>query len=146
NSREFSVPDSTGEGQALSLAFISAIAAKAMEKRQTASFPLVIDSQFGSLDKNYHRRIMKALPAHVGQVILVQTKTQWSAEMREAVKERVGTEIVLTRRVQSPVELVSEDGVQISSEEEVDLESGSFPYVEAGATDSTLIRQPHNPE
>lgn len=137
------VSDSTGEGQALSLAFISAVASLAIDRKREETFPLVIDSQFGSLDKPYHRRIGSRLPERVGQVILIQTKTQWTDEMRAAVRKRLGAEVVMTRTVTAHGgrSLTEEGNDGLSPDEIVQLENGTYPYIEMGTSDSTRVRQ-----
>ncbi|MHA7630832.1 AAA family ATPase [Corallococcus sp. M7] len=140
---EIVVSDSTGEGQTLSLAFITGVAEAATKRREDAVFSIVIDSQFGSLDRNYHRRIGSTLPACVGQVVLIQTKTQWSEEMRAALRNRIGAEFVLTRRVTRgdlAGGLPAEEGKELEVDETIDVQTGKLPYVELSNTDSTFIR------
>ena len=139
---EVIVSDSTGEGQTLSLAFITGVAEAATERRKDEVFSIVIDSQFGALDNNYHRRIGTTLPTCVGQVVLIQTKTQWSEEMRSALKNRIGAEVVLTRRVTRELSkgLTTEDGRELEVDEMISVETGNLPYVELSDTDSTFIR------
>ncbi len=102
---EASVAASTGENQILSLSFIASIIDKVREwseKRKmmmipdSSTFPIVMDSPFGSLDENSRRHIAKTIPQLANQLIVLVTKTQWRGEVEAEMTERIGREYVLT--------------------------------------------------
>ncbi|MCC5629748.1 AAA family ATPase [Nostoc sphaeroides CHAB 2801] len=102
---EAPVAASTGENQILSLSFIASIIDKVREwseKRKmmmipdSSTFPIVMDSPFGSLDENSRRHIAKTIPQLANQLIVLVTKTQWRGEVEAEMTERIGREYVLT--------------------------------------------------
>ncbi|MEH2226382.1 AAA family ATPase [Nostoc sp.] len=102
---EAPVAASTGENQILSLSFIASIIDKVREwseKRKmmmipdSSTFPIVMDSPFGSLDENSRRHIAKTIPQLANQLIVLVTKTQWRGEVEVEMTERIGREYVLT--------------------------------------------------
>ncbi|MBW4616836.1 MAG: AAA family ATPase [Desmonostoc vinosum HA7617-LM4] len=102
---EASVAASTGENQILSLSFIASIVDRVREwseKRKmlmlpdSSTFPIIMDSPFGSLDEIYRRRIAKTIPKLANQLIVLVTKTQWRGEVEEEMIDRIGREYVLT--------------------------------------------------
>ncbi|WP_218079352.1 AAA family ATPase [Anthocerotibacter panamensis] len=102
--QEIQVAASTGENQILSLAFIGSIIERVREwsKRNTllglegSTFPIVMDSPFGSLDEVYRRQVSRSIPLLANQLIALVTKTQWRGEVEEEMAERIGREYVLT--------------------------------------------------
>ncbi|MCC5646708.1 AAA family ATPase [Nostoc sp. CHAB 5824] len=102
---EAPVAASTGENQILSLSFIASIINKVREwseKRKmmmipdSSTFPIVMDSPFGSLDENSRRHIAKTIPQLANQLIVLVTKTQWRGEVEAEMTDRIGREYVLT--------------------------------------------------
>jgi DNA sulfur modification protein DndD len=102
---EAPVAASTGENQILSLSFIASIIDKVREwseKRKmmmipdSSTFPIVMDSPFGSLDENSRRHVAKTIPQLANQLIVLVTKTQWRGEVEQEIAERIGREYVLT--------------------------------------------------
>lgn len=102
---EAPVAASTGENQILSLSFIASIIDKVREwseKRKimmvpdSSTFPIVMDSPFGSLDANSRRHIAQTIPKLANQLVVLVTKTQWRVEVEEEIIERIGREYVLT--------------------------------------------------
>ncbi|QLE56648.1 AAA family ATPase [Nostoc sp. TCL26-01] len=102
---EAPVAASTGENQILSLSFIASIIDKVREwseKRKiltvpdSSTFPIVMDSPFGSLDETYRRHIAQTLPQLANQLIVLVTKTQWRGEVEVEMSDRIGREYVLT--------------------------------------------------
>ncbi|MEJ6485150.1 AAA family ATPase [Nostoc punctiforme UO1] len=102
---EAPVAASTGENQILSLSFIASIIDKVREwseKRKmmmipdSSTFPIVMDSPFGSLDENSRRHIAKTIPQLANQLIVLVTKTQWRGEVEAEMTQRIGREYVLT--------------------------------------------------
>lgn len=101
--KELPVAASTGENQILSLSFIGGIIDRVREwsKEETmmpdsSSFPIVMDSPFGSLDEIYRRQIAKIIPKLANQLVVLVTNTQWRQEVEEEIANRVGREYVLT--------------------------------------------------
>ncbi|HEY9694343.1 MAG TPA: AAA family ATPase [Oculatellaceae cyanobacterium] len=98
------VAASTGENQILSLSFIGGIIDRVREWSEkevlmmpsSSTFPLVMDSPFGSLDQTYRRQIAKIIPRLANQLIVLVTKTQWREEVEEEIAEIVGKQYVLT--------------------------------------------------
>ena len=98
------VAASTGENQVLSLSFIGAIIDRVREWSQrntiigfdSSTFPIVMDSPFGSLDETYRKQVAKAIPQLANQLVILATKTQWRGEVAETISDRIGREYVLT--------------------------------------------------
>ena len=102
---EMPVAASTGENQILSLSFIASIidmVREWSEKKKmllvpdSSTFPIVMDSPFGSLDQISRRQIAKTIPKLANQLIVLVSKTQWRGEVEEQIAERIGREYVLT--------------------------------------------------
>ncbi|HEY9295692.1 MAG TPA: ATP-binding protein, partial [Phormidium sp.] len=94
---------STGENQILSLSFIGGIIDRVREWSKeemmvpdSSTFPIVMDSPFGSLDEIYRRQIAKIIPQLANQLVVLVTKTQWRGEVAEEITNRIGREYVLT--------------------------------------------------
>ncbi|MFB2974065.1 AAA family ATPase [Aerosakkonema sp. BLCC-F183] len=101
--KESQVAASTGENQILSLSFIGGIIDRVREWSKeemmmpnSSTFPIVMDSPFGSLDEIYRRQIAKIIPKLANQLVVLVTKTQWRGEVEEEMANRVGREYVLT--------------------------------------------------
>ena len=99
------VAASQGESQILSLSFISSIIDMAREELgrrseltgpESAQYPIVMDSPFGSLDPTYRCQIAEHVPALADQVVLMVTESQWRGEVATALARRVGRQYVLT--------------------------------------------------
>ncbi|MBE9211898.1 AAA family ATPase [Plectonema cf. radiosum LEGE 06105] len=101
---EMPVAASTGENQILSLSFISSIIDRVRDWSQnkmlmvtdSSTFPIVMDSPFGSLDVIYRKHIAQIIPKLANQLIVLVTKTQWRGEVEDEMSYRVGKEYVLT--------------------------------------------------
>ena len=101
---EAPVAASTGENQILSLSFIGGIIDRVRQSRQqntlmgydSSTFPIVMDSPFGSLDQIYRRQVAKAIPQLAKQLIILVTKTQWQGEVEAETAPLIGQEYVLT--------------------------------------------------
>jgi DNA sulfur modification protein DndD len=104
------VSASTGENQILSLAFISSIIERVRDCSQaglvmgpdSSTFPIVMDSPFGSLDEIYRRQVAKLLPALADQMIVMATQTQWRGEVEEEMLSRIGKAYVRTYNSPKP--------------------------------------------
>ncbi len=98
------VAASTGENQILSLSFIGGIIDRVRQWSQrntlvgydSSTFPIVMDSPFGSLDQIYRRQVAKAIPELANQLIIFVTKTQWRGEVQTETESRIAQEYVLT--------------------------------------------------
>lgn len=98
------VAASTGENQILSLSFIGGMIDRVRQWSEdnnlmgydTSTFPIVMDSPFGSLDQIYRRQVAQAIPQLAHQLIILVTKTQWQGEVEQATKSLIGREYVLT--------------------------------------------------
>jgi DNA sulfur modification protein DndD len=60
-----------------------------------SSFPIVMDSPFGTLDENYRRQIAKLIPTLADQLVVLVTKTQWRGEVEAEMTPYIGKEYVL---------------------------------------------------
>ena len=98
------VAASTGENQILSLSFIGGVIDRVRQWSQrntlmgydSSTFPIVMDSPFGSLDRIYRRQVAKAIPQLANQLIILVTKTQWQGEVQIETEPLIGQEYVLT--------------------------------------------------
>jgi DNA sulfur modification protein DndD len=101
------VGKSTGENQITSLAFVGSILEFAKEIKEDkgnygtiiskygGTYPLVMDSPFGSLDKTYGRNIAESLPFLSEQIVLMVSSTQWRSEVKEGMSEKIGRQYYL---------------------------------------------------
>jgi DNA sulfur modification protein DndD len=116
---ELKVPASTGENQILSLSFIGGIIEGVREWSQkntlmgpdSSTFPIVMDSPFGSLDVIYRRQIAQIIPDLANQLLVLVTKTQWRNEVAEVLQSRIGREYILTYN--SPKPNCEEDEIEL---------------------------------
>jgi DNA sulfur modification protein DndD len=123
------VAASTGENQILSLSFIGGIIDRVREWSQknslmgfdSGTFPIVMDSPFGSLDEIYRRQVAKSLPKLANQLVILVTKTQWRGEVEEETTRFIGKEYVLVYN--SPKPDCEEDSIEING--------NSYPLVKA---------------
>ncbi|MEB3219378.1 MAG: AAA family ATPase [Nostocales cyanobacterium 94392] len=119
---EMPVAASTGENQILSLSFISSIIDRVRDWSQnkmlmvtdSSTFPIVMDSPFGSLDVIYRKHIAKIIPELANQLIVLLTKTQWRGEVEDEMSYRVGKEYVLTYYSSKPD--CEEDFIELNGE------------------------------
>ncbi|MGK7873876.1 MAG: AAA family ATPase [Xenococcaceae cyanobacterium] len=113
------VAASTGENQILSLSFIGGIIDRVREwsKKNTlmgpdsSTFPIVMDSPFGSLDEIYRRQVAKSIPELANQLVVLATKTQWRGEVAEEMANYIGQEYVLVYN--SPKVDCEEDSIEL---------------------------------
>jgi len=120
--QEVLVGASTGENQILSLSFIGSIVERIRQWSKdklvmgpdSSTFPLVMDSPFGSLDEIYRRQVAKLLPELADQLMVMASKTQWRGEVEEEMRDRIGREYVLVYH--SAKEEVQTDSIRISGE------------------------------
>ncbi|MBD2292197.1 AAA family ATPase [Anabaena sphaerica FACHB-251] len=136
---EAPVAASTGENQILSLSFIASIIDKVREwseKRKimmvpdSSTFPIVMDSPFGSLDANSRRHIAQTIPKLANQLVVLVTKTQWRVEVEEEIIDRIGKEYVLTYYSSKPD--CEQDFIDVGGEKYalVRQSSNGFEYTE----------------
>ena len=113
------VAASTGENQILSLSFIGGIIDRVREWSQkntlmgpdSSTFPIVMDSPFGSLDEIYRRQVAQAIPQLANQLVILVTKTQWRGEVEAEITDYIGKEYVLV--YYSPKPDCEEDNIEI---------------------------------
>ncbi|WP_293337948.1 AAA family ATPase [Microcoleus sp. CAWBG58] len=117
--QESLVAASTGENQILSLSFIGGIIEGVREWSQkntlmgpdSSTFPIVMDSPFGSLDEIYRKQIANKLPKLANQLIVLVTKTQWRGEVAQEMENAIGKEYVL--EYNSPKADCQEDSIYL---------------------------------
>jgi DNA sulfur modification protein DndD len=117
--KESLVAASTGENQILSLSFIGGIIEGVREWSQkntlmgpdSSTFPIVMDSPFGSLDEIYRKQIANKLPKLANQLVVLVTKTQWRGEVAREMESSVGREYVL--EYNSPKADCEEDAIEL---------------------------------
>ena len=133
------VAASTGENQILSLSFIGGIidGVRQWSKKNTlmmgpdsSTFPIVMDSPFGSLDEIYRRQIARTLPKLANQLVVLVTKTQWRGEVETEMGDRIGRHYVLAYN--SPKPDCEEDSIKLagSSYPLVRKSTNRFEYTE----------------
>ncbi|MEG4285931.1 AAA family ATPase [Microcoleus sp. A006_D1] len=117
--KESLVAASTGENQILSLSFIGGIIEGVREWSQkntlmgpdSSTFPIVMDSPFGSLDEIYRKQIANKLPKLANQLVVLVTKTQWRGEVAQEMESCTGREYVLVYN--SPKADCEEDAIDL---------------------------------
>jgi DNA sulfur modification protein DndD len=117
--KEALVAASTGENQILSLSFIGGIIDGVREWSQkntlmgpdSSTFPIVMDSPFGSLDEIYRKQIANKLPKLANQLVILVTKTQWRGEVAQEMESCTGREYVLVYN--SPKADCEEDAIEL---------------------------------
>jgi DNA sulfur modification protein DndD len=101
---------STGENQILSLSFIGSIIDRVREWSKSglvmgpdsSTFPIVMDSPFGSLDEIYRRQVARLIPQLANQLVVMVSKTQWRVEVAEEMTPLVGKEYVFVFNSNKP--------------------------------------------
>ncbi len=119
---EMTVAASTGENQILSLCFISSIIDRVREwslrkmlmMPDSSTFPIVMDSAFGSLDEISRRQIAKTIPELANQLVVLASKTQWRGEVEAEMAARVGREYVMTYYSSKPD--CQQDAIELGGE------------------------------
>ncbi|MGL5794450.1 MAG: AAA family ATPase, partial [Waterburya sp.] len=130
---EIPVAASTGENQILSLSFIGGIIDRVRQWSQrntlvgydSSTFPIVMDSPFGSLDQIYRRQVAKAIPELANQLIILVTKTQWEGEVERETKQRIGQEYILVYYTPKPNHEASLKG----NRDWLNLDQQNYPLV-----------------
>lgn len=120
--KEVGVAASTGENQILSLSFIGGIIDRVREWSEnkmlmgpnSSTFPVVMDSPFGSLNIIYRRQIAKIIPKLANQLVILVTKTQWQGEVAQEMQNCIGREYVLAYN--SPKPDCEEDVIEIGGD------------------------------
>ena len=118
--KESLVAASTGENQILSLSFIGGIIEGVREWSlkntlmgpDSSTFPIVMDSPFGSLDEIYRKQIANKLPKLANQLVVLVTKTQWRGEVAQEMESCTGKEYVLVYN--SPKADCEEDAIELA--------------------------------
>lgn len=93
---------STGENQVISLSFIASLVNLAKERKQAKGaffkggvFPIIMDSPFGALDREYREKIAEYIPQLADQVIIFASNSQWSDEVDQKCRPYIGKEYSL---------------------------------------------------
>ncbi len=128
---EKEVAASTGENQILSLSLIGGIidqvrhwsANHTLIAPDSSTFPMVMDSPFGSLDEVYRRQVAKALPSLANQLVVLVTKTQWRGEVEQEMNHFIDKQYILVYF--SPKPDCEQDWLTIKGQ--------SYPLVQASA-------------
>jgi DNA sulfur modification protein DndD len=118
---ETTVAASTGENQILSLSFIGGIIDRVREWSEqklllvpeSNTFPIVMDSPFGSLDRISRRQIAQILPQLASQILVLVTKTQWRDEVETQMQPKIGKQYLLTyytSKLDAPEDYLEIDG------------------------------------
>jgi len=142
------VAASTGENQILSLSFIGGIIDRVKQWSEvnslvgydSSTFPIVMDSPFGSLDRIYRRQVAKAIPQLANQLIVLVTKTQWQGEVERETKPSIGAEYVLT--YYSPKQNCDPDYIKLKNKNYhlVESSSSNFEYTKIVTVKQNLDR------
>ena len=132
------VAASTGENQILSLSFIGGIIDRVREwsRKNTlmgpdsSTFPIVMDSPFGSLDEVYRRQVAQSIPVLANQLVVLVTQTQWRGEVEGEIKNHVGKQYVLIYN--SPKSDCEEETIKLGDKMYplVKLSPNEFEYTE----------------
>ena len=93
---------STGENQVISLSFIASLVNLAKERNKAKAtffkggvYPLIMDSPFGALDREYREKIAQHIPDLADQVIIFASNSQWSKEVDDKCRPFIGKEYSL---------------------------------------------------
>ena len=99
---------STGEKQVLALSFVGALVRRAKKNAERSkdsknttnlivgdNYPLVMDSPFGSLEPDYQKKIAEWIPTLASQVVVMVSRSQWSSQIDNAFRGRIGKEYIL---------------------------------------------------
>jgi DNA sulfur modification protein DndD len=145
--QETIVAASTGENQILSLSFIGGIIDRVREWSQrklltvpeSNTFPIVMDSPFGSLDQISRRHIAQILPQLANQLLILVSKTQWRGEVETEIEQHIGHQYVLTYYSSKPDCI--EDAIEITDIHYplIKRSPNEFDY-----TEITLISKPNH--
>ena len=111
---------STGEKQVLALSFVGALVRRAKRNAERSkdsnnttdlivgdNYPLVMDSPFGSLESDYQRKIAEWIPTLASQVVVMVSRSQWSSQIENAFRGRIGKEYIL--ELHTPKEGTAQD-------------------------------------
>ncbi|WP_286392547.1 hypothetical protein [Pseudanabaena mucicola] len=131
--QDFQAGASTGENQILSLSFIGSVIDCVREWSKSglvmgpdsSTFPIVMDSPFGSLDANYRRQIAKLIPQLANQLVVMVSDTQWRVEVEEEMTPRIGREYVFVFNSNKPD----------TQTNEIILHGKSYPLLKRSAYD-----------
>lgn len=99
------LPKSSGENQLLGLAFTAALIRFAKTRSNAEDYrllsgtiaPLVLDSPFGQLDREYRIATAEFIPEMARQVVLLVSSSQGSKSVLNALNERLGAEYLFVR-------------------------------------------------
>ena len=138
------VAASTGENQILSLSLIGAIIDMVREWSQkdslmgldSSTFPIVMDSPFGSLDEIYRRQIAQSLPKLANQLVALVTKTQWRNEVETQINPYINKQYILVYH--SPKKDCQLDSIMLNGKQYplVKKSENQFEYTEIITVDN----------
>lgn len=119
------VPRSGGENQLLSLAFIGALINFSRERSKGSGdflipgtvAPLMLDSPFGQLDKEYRSSTASFIPELAEQVVLLVSSSQGDEEVVDKLKDRIGAEYVLVSENSGDRKGRPEDRISLNGKE-----------------------------
>jgi len=89
---------SAGEKQIFTQALFSAVA-----EISGCSFPLVVDTPLGRLDKEHRLNVLKHLANRRGQVILISTNTEVVGDNLTAIRDKIAKCYLLHNQIHSDV-------------------------------------------
>jgi len=129
---------STGEKQVLALSFVGALVRKSRANSERAAkdgsdlvmggeYPLVMDSPFGSLERAYQKKVAHWVPSLASQVVVMASKSQWTEEVEDAMRQRIGREYIL--ELHTPKE---------GADQDIGIGDRTFPYVKTTSDDFEL--------
>lgn len=133
------VAASQGESQILSLAFIGSVIeeAKAFHAKReglpgpdSSTYPIVMDSPFGSLDSTYRHQIADHMPDLANQVIVLVSNTQWRVEVEQSLSRKCGRAYLL--KYFTPKDAFEKETIDINgvTQELVCRSPNEFEYTE----------------
>jgi DNA sulfur modification protein DndD len=107
----------------------------------SSTFPVVMDSPFGSLDEVYRRQVAKSIPQLANQLVILVTKTQWRGEVQAEITDYIGKEYVLVYNTSKPN--CEEDWLELNriNYPLVKLSPNQFEYTEIIEIERTTERE-----
>jgi len=120
NGNVIKVATSTGENQIASLSFIGSLVniAKEWDEKGNSDiltgagvYPIVMDSPFGALDKEYRDLISAHLQKLAPQIIVFVSTSQWSAEVKKNLEPYIHHEYIL--QYHTPIETKLDNAYKI---------------------------------
>lgn len=125
---------STGENQVASLAFIGSIVslckenfeADKMKYMKGGIFPIVMDSPYGTLDKEYKSLVAQIIPELADQIILMVSDSQWSGEVENELINKTGKRYTLMYHAPDVTERTNSKAVVKDKYEFTEIKGGYY--------------------